>query len=118
MSLSNNQGMTRKLVFYVLSTISLIPYSRAGVTLYNQYGQFTLGTANSTSTAIQAEYTEGGTGPYDPLVLDPPTLPDPRPANSFNIQLSDYEVPGLSHNLEGNFFGFSIEFSVVTQVSK
>ena len=113
-----NLAIMRKSLFKPFLALSFVSFGRARVTLYNQYGQFTLGSGDSTSTAIQAEYTDGGIGPYDPLVIDPPPLPDSRPASSFKIQIYDYEVPGLSHTLEGNFFGFSIEFSVVTQVSK
>jgi hypothetical protein len=84
------------------------------VTLYNNPGQEALGTGTETTSAPQESYT--GLGAYDPLVLTPPPLPDPRPALEFGIQLNAEGQPGLSIPLLGNVLGFSVEMSVMDQV--
>ena len=88
----------------------------AGVTVYSQQplGQ----TQTQTGTATAAEATWTGLAAYDPLVLDPPGLPDPLPATQFGIQLQSAaaNVNGLSIPVSGALFGFSIETSVINQV--
>ena len=104
----------------LLILFSTIANSYAGVTIYHLPGQVimgpaaTAGTATSTATGSAATYT--GAAAYDPTTLDPPALPDPRPATQFSIKLSNNEPSGLSIPQKGDFMGFSIEFSVVEQV--
>ncbi|KAI6155825.1 glycoside hydrolase family 79 protein [Pisolithus tinctorius] len=86
-----------------------IPYSLASVTVYSQ---IPLGQA--TQSASAATYTAPAA--YDPTVLNPPPVPP-----SFSTQIS-LSVPATSDNvslsqpLKGSFLGFSIEFSVISQV--
>lgn len=90
----------------------------AAVTVYSQkpLGQ----TETQTETATAAEATWTGLAAYDPLVLNAPALPDPRPATQFGIQLQSAasSVDGLSIPVSGALFGFSIETSVINQVCK
>ena len=88
-----------------------------GITVYNQVGQQAIGTGTVVSTASYAGSTAAA---YDALVLEPPALPDPLPANAFSLQLtaSASNVNGLSRPVSGDFYGFSIEMSVTTQVSE
>ncbi|KAH9914075.1 uncharacterized protein BXZ73DRAFT_81751 [Epithele typhae] len=97
----------------LLSSLAFAALARAGVTVYNQVGQAVI--ATGTNTAAVAGSTLAA---YDTLVLNPPPLPNPLPATSFFQQLAQNakDVPGLSIPLNGNFYGFSIEMSVVTQV--
>jgi len=81
------------------------------------YGQTPLGaTTTPTSAAPGATYT--GLKAYDTTTLTPPALPNPLPATQFAIQLEQAaaNVPGLSIQVSGSMFGFSIETSVITQV--
>lgn len=110
--------MRLKFVLFLLATCATVCY--AEVTIYRLPGQVvmgpaaTQGTATSTATGAAATYT--GAAAYDPTVLDPPALPDPRPATQFDIKLSNNEPSGLSIPQKGDFMGFSIEFSVVANV--
>ncbi|KAL7278757.1 hypothetical protein ACG7TL_007764 [Trametes sanguinea] len=90
----------------------------SGAQAVTVYGQQPILTSTTTSFAPGATYT--GLAAYDPRILDPPPLPDPLPPNQFGIQLSASasNVQGLSIPLSGSFFGFSVEMSVVTQVSE
>ncbi|KAI6035708.1 glycoside hydrolase family 79 protein [Pisolithus marmoratus] len=98
-------GLLRPFVFLCV----VIPYSLASVTVY---GQIPLGQA--TQSASAPTYTSPAT--YDPTVLNPPPVPQ-----NFATQLS-LSVPATSNNvslsqpLKGSFLGFSIEFSVISQV--
>lgn len=76
------------------------------------------GGATNTGSAAAANYT--GAAAYDPTVLNAPGLPDPAPANTFFLQLGGTNTTqgGLSIALAGTFFGFSIEMSVVNQISE
>lgn len=101
------------LIFTLCSTLA-----NASVTLYNTPGQAALGQVTSTTSAAAADYTGAGLGAYDPTVLQPPAVPNPLPSMNFNIQLLSSGTSGMSIKQEGNFYGFSIEFSVITQVSE
>ncbi|KAI6122360.1 glycoside hydrolase family 79 protein [Pisolithus croceorrhizus] len=98
-------GCIRPFVFLFV----VIPYSLASVTVY---GQIPLGQA--TQSASAATYTAPAF--YDTTVLNPPPVP---PNLSTQLYLS---VPATSNNvslsqpLKGSFLGFSIEFSVISQV--
>jgi hypothetical protein len=95
---------------------SLLPLffsvAQASVTVHYVPTQATFNTA--TSSAAAAGYT--GAAAYNPTVLQPPPVPNPKPATNFNIQLQPGGMPGLSITLPSSFFGFSIEFSVANQV--
>lgn len=86
----------------------------ASVTVYNQSPYRD---ATASASAAAANYT--GAAAYDPTVLNPPPIPSDTPM-AFNIQLhtTPGAVQGLSIPHSGDFFGFSIEFSVITQVSE
>jgi hypothetical protein len=87
--------------------------ARASVTVYSQQP---LGAG--TATAAAANFT--GHAAYDPTVLTAPAVPSPAPSTQFFLQLNSAPnaVQGLSIPLSGDFLGFSIEFSVVNQVSE
>ncbi|OJA14152.1 hypothetical protein AZE42_09597 [Rhizopogon vesiculosus] len=84
--------------------------AQAAVTAYGPHVQSPLGT----TTAASASYT--GAASYDQTTLVPPPPPNPPPPNQFNVELQTGAVSGLSIQQEGSFFGFSIEFSVTTQI--
>jgi hypothetical protein len=101
-------------LIYVFSLSLLLGLSSADVTVYNTAGQVPLQTA-----------TPGGTPPYtgfqayNPIQLVPPPVPSPAPPSTFQIQLQNgVSTTGLSIPHRGSFFGFSIEFSVVSQISE
>ncbi|KAG2052586.1 glycoside hydrolase family 79 protein [Suillus hirtellus] len=83
---------------------------RAAVTAYGPHVQSPFGT----TTAASASYT--GSASYDRTVLQPPPPPNPPPPTQFNVDLQTGDVSGVSIQQQGSFFGFSIEFSVTTQV--
>ncbi|KAJ7692569.1 glycoside hydrolase family 79 protein [Mycena rosella] len=87
-----------------------LPVAWASVTVHYQQP---LGAPTSTGSAA-ASYT--GAAAYDPTVLIAPPIPNPAPPSTFFQQLSSTPVPGLSIPQSGYFFGFSVEFSVITQV--
>jgi len=72
----------------------------------------------STLTAAAANYTAAAY--YDPTVLTAPPVPSPAPPTQFSLQLNNAAnaVQNLSIMLNGDFLGFSIEFSVINQVSQ
>ncbi|KIM79709.1 glycoside hydrolase family 79 protein [Piloderma croceum F 1598] len=83
--------------------------AEANVTVYDYAGPVT-----TSVSGVQPAYT--GLQAYNPIVLNAPPLPTPSPANTFNINLRAAPPPGLSIKINGSFFGFSIEFSVLNQV--
>ena len=93
------------------------------VTIYNQAGPMNP-TAASSSSGAQA--TLGNVGwvsalnAYDNVRLQPPALPSPMPSTSFALALPNQaeHMSGLSIPQRGDFYGFSIEMSVVEQVSE
>lgn len=93
----------------------LVCTTSASVTVY---GQIPL--AQQTTAVASA----GGPAPsllpaYNELILNPPPVPvDPVPAKAFtlNLQQSATAMPGLSIAHRGDFFGFSIEMSVINQL--
>ena len=71
----------------------------------------------ATGTALSANYT--GSAAYNPNTLNAPAPPGPAGLpTQFALQLSNIVPPGASIAQSGSFFGFSIEMSVVNQVSK
>ena len=100
----------------VLSLCSLSLYtfsSLAAVTVYGTGTQAPMG-LSSTTTAASANYT--GSAAYNPTVLKAPAVPNPKPPNAFNIQLTNGGETGMSIPIPSSFFGFSIEFSVANEV--
>ncbi|KAF9228223.1 glycoside hydrolase family 79 protein [Gyrodon lividus] len=83
---------------------------QAAITAYGPHVQQPLGTV----TAASASYT--GAATYNNIILTPPPVPSPPPPTSFDVELQTGGVLNLSIPQHGSFFGFSIEFSVVTQV--
>lgn len=101
----------------------LISNVTAAVTVYGQTGvisqvQTDGSSPTATSSASSTFYT--GLAAYNTTVLTAPALPNPLPATQFQVQLqgSSQDVNGLSIAQSGAFLGFSIEMSVVTQVSQ
>ncbi|KIJ61735.1 glycoside hydrolase family 79 protein [Hydnomerulius pinastri MD-312] len=94
----------------VHSFLFSIGIAHAAVTAYGPHVQQPLGTV----TAASASYT--GAATYNTVILTPPPVPNPPPPTSFGVELKTSGVSGLSVPQHGSFFGFSIEFSVVTQV--
>ncbi|KAF7986462.1 hypothetical protein HWV62_31241 [Athelia sp. TMB] len=93
-----------------LLPLALALAAHASVTVYSQ-----LPLADSTKTASLANYTAAAA--YDPTVLTPPTPPSPATtAVSIALQPAASSVSGLSIPHGGDFLGFSIEFSVITNV--
>jgi hypothetical protein len=101
------------LLLSLLWSSCFICLASASVTVYSQQP---LGVG--TATAAAANYTAHAA--YDPTVLTAPPVPSPAPATTFFIQLNSAPsaVQGLSIPLSGAFMGFSVEFSVVNQVSE
>ncbi|KAI0750899.1 glycoside hydrolase family 79 protein [Daedaleopsis nitida] len=108
---------------------SLLDIAR-GVTVYGLTGQTTIdplatGTTTTSSTAATTSFvtTSGppqytGLAAYNPIYMIPPAIPDPAPANQFSVQVpSDVQhLNGVSIQIPGSFFGFSIEMSVANQL--
>ncbi len=90
-------------------------HSVRAVTIYNQAGQQPVGTATGSGAVPTTTLAA-----YDARILNPPPLPNPLPANAFGIQLPAQAsgMNGLSIPQSGAFYGFSVEMSVVTQVSE
>ena len=101
------------MILQTLLTLYLAHFARA-VTVY---GQIPLG--QTVSTAAGAQQTSAAA--YNDTLLTPPPVPSPAPARNIALQLQRdaAQTTGLSipHN-GGGFFGFSIEMSVVQQVSE
>ena len=99
-------------LFPLLVCLQILP-SNAQITVYYVEGQRPLGSA--TATAASTNYT--GSAAYNPTVLQAPPPPGAAamPTN-FAIELSTSVPQGASILQSGNFFGFSIEMSVVNQV--
>jgi hypothetical protein len=96
----------------LLAALAGVHVAQAGITVY----QAPLATA---TLPASANYT--GAAAYDNVQLTAPALPaSGGPATSFQvpIQASASSVSGLSIKQDGSFFGFSVEMSVVTQVSE
>ncbi|KAJ7476225.1 glycoside hydrolase family 79 protein [Mycena latifolia] len=92
-----------------------LPVAWSSVTVYKQqpFGATTT-TSSASGSAAAASYT--GAAAYDPTVLVAPPVPNPAPPTKFFQQLSSAPVAGVSIAQSGFFYGFSVEFSVITQV--
>lgn len=100
-----------------LLSLCLLGSARAEITVY---GQIPLGQQSTTVTDTSAAAAQTTAAAYNDTVLDPPPIPDPAPATAFTLELqsASSSVEGLSIPQRGNFYGFSIEMSVITQVSE
>ncbi|KAJ3487915.1 hypothetical protein NLI96_g3197 [Meripilus lineatus] len=92
------------------------------ITVYNQQPLTqitTISQAQATASGSAASASPSTYKAYDTTVLQPPALPTELPATQFTVQLqnSASNVAGLSIMQSGAFLGFSIETSVITQVS-
>ncbi|KAJ7603688.1 glycoside hydrolase family 79 protein [Mycena polygramma] len=96
-----------------LCLVSYLPATWAAITVYHQQ-PFVTPTSTSSTTPAAATFT--GAAAYDQTTLKAPPVPVPAPPTTFFQQLSSAPVSGLSIPQSGNFFGFSIEFSVINQV--
>lgn len=101
---------------FLYYALPCLPVAWSSITVYYQqpFGATKSTTTTGASSAAAASYT--GAAAYDPTILTPPPVPDPAPPTTFFQQLSSTPVPGLSIPQSGYFFGFSVEFSVITQV--
>ncbi len=106
----------------LLTLLTLLGVAYAGITVYDPNGvvqQSTSGTPSGTASAsaTSAAYTPAA---FNNILLTAPAVPSPAPQTPFTVQLdnSASNVPGLSIAQSGAFFGFSVEMSIVTQVSE
>ncbi|KAJ7476226.1 hypothetical protein FB451DRAFT_269669 [Mycena latifolia] len=97
--------------FLQLGGLCCVALVQASITIYSQEP---FQGSSATGTANVALYT--GAAAYDPTVLLPPAIPDPRPPMEFSQQLSSAPPLGVSIPQSGYFYGFSIEFSVINQI--
>lgn len=92
------------------------------VTVYGQEGVTAPSGVSSTAGATATADTDWITNyaAYNNEILTAPALPSPMPSNAFTITLLNTaaNVNGLSVQQTGDFLGFSVEMSVVTQVSE
>ncbi|RPD77290.1 hypothetical protein L226DRAFT_505448 [Lentinus tigrinus ALCF2SS1-7] len=116
--------MLRSLVAAPLLLWALVGYVRA-VTIYGPAGaQKPSGTASSSGSGPISTGTLENTqwisslNAYNDVILQAPALPNPMPSTSFTIGVANGAagMSGLSIPQKGNFYGFSIEMSVVEQV--
>ncbi|KAI0673206.1 glycoside hydrolase superfamily [Trametes maxima] len=110
--------MLRLLVcLHFLASLSYV----LAVTVYGPFGaQHSSGTASSAEPSATLGNTDWvqRLNAYNNVRLQPPPLPNPMPPTSFPITLPSQaqNMPGLSIPQRGDFWGFSIEMSVVQQV--
>ena len=102
------------LQFFLWALLALVYIAdvQASVTVYSQvpFREFT-----KTVSAALTNYTAHAM--YDPVILNPPTLP-PLPSTQFSLTLgaSSTTQGGLSGAVPGSFWGFSVEMSVADQL--
>ncbi|KAL1943312.1 hypothetical protein VTO73DRAFT_4387 [Trametes versicolor] len=95
-------------------------YVVSAVTVYGPLGA--QGTPASSGAAPSATlgnaYWTNKLNAYNNVRLQPPPLPSPLPPTAFSIAIPSQaqNMPGLSIPQRGDFWGFSIEMSVVQQV--
>ena len=110
---------------FLLSLAALstrLPHASA-VTVYNQDGATVVSAAATQTGAASATATAdwlSSLAAYNNVTLTPPALPSPMPSTAFSISVMNnaQDVNGLGIQQSGDFFGFSVEMSVVTQVSE
>ncbi len=116
--------MLRSLVAAPFLLWAFVGYVHA-VTIYGPAGALKpSGTASSsgggpisTGTLVNTQWI-AALNAYNDVKLQAPALPNPMPSTSFAIGVANNApgMGGLSIPQKGNFFGFSIEMSVVEQV--
>ena len=94
---------------------------RAQVTVYGPNGviqQQALGVAETSTSAAAPALTS--LPAFNSVQLQAPAVPNPAPPTQFGIGVpqSAQNAVGLSIQQQPGFYGFSIEFSVVDQVSE
>lgn len=102
-----------------LTVVALLDLVRC-VTVYGPTGAIGLSTsASGSTTASSATYTQDSSAAYNQVVLQAPSVPVPGPSTQFSLQLQNnaQNVAGISIAQSGGFYGFSIEMSVVDQIS-
>ena len=111
--------------FFLLSLASLWTHlhDATAVTVYDQDGVTVVsGAATGTGAAAAATSTDwlSSLAAFNNVTLTAPALPSSMPSTAFTIQAmnSAQDVQGLSIQQGADFFGFSIEMSVVQQVSE
>lgn len=109
--------MTLKTILALLARFTVAQ----AITVYGQNGVVTAsgppsGTASVSTSATSAAFTPAA---FNTIVLQPPAIPTGVPMQ-FQVPLENTasDVNGLSIAQSGAFFGFSIEMSVINQVSK
>ncbi|TBU60021.1 hypothetical protein BD310DRAFT_357271 [Dichomitus squalens] len=108
---------------FLLSLASIWTYRHhaAAVTIYGQEGVTAVsGAATGTGAAAAATATDwlSALAAFNNVTLTAPALPTSMPSTAFTIPVMNnaQDVQGLSIQQGADFFGFSIEMSVVTQV--
>lgn len=118
-------GMLHSLVVAPLLFWALVGYVSASLTIYGPAGaERPSGTASSSGSGPVSTGTLANTqwitalNAYNDVNLQAPALPNPMPSTSFAIGVANNAagMSGLSIPQKGNFYGFSIEMSVVEQV--
>ncbi|KAI0659525.1 glycoside hydrolase superfamily [Cubamyces menziesii] len=106
-----------------LLSVSSLSYALPSITVYGPTGA-----ERPSGASSGAEPSATGSDPgsswinaynaYNDVQLQPPPLPSPMPATTFPITVPSQaqNMPGLSIAQRGDFWGFSIEMSVVEQV--
>ena len=101
--------------------LALACSTHAAITVYGLNGQQTLAAGQSGASATSSASTAALSSipAYNDVVLQAPAVPT-NLTTQFSVPVSNSAqgVPGLSIEQKPGFFGFSIEFSVVNQVSK
>ena len=103
-------------LIFLCSSLLLASLAHAQVTVYNQIARgFAKKTGSSNAPAATALPA------YNTTRLTPPAIHNPPPSSDFTLTLEQDAavVSGLSMpHVEGCFWGFSIEMSVISQVRK
>jgi hypothetical protein len=105
----------------IIPTLCVLATASASVTIYSQvpyYYATAVTSASNPGGTISSTPPNGVDRAYDTSTLNPPALPNPLPATQWNIGVPSNQasMSGLSLIVPGDFLGFSIEMSVVTQV--
>lgn len=103
--------------------LSLVGIARASVTIYSQvpyYYATAITSASNPSGTVSSTPPNGLDRAYDTSTLNPPALPNPLPATQWTLSAPSNQanMVGVSQAVAGTFLGFSVEMSVITQVSE
>jgi len=121
-----HRSLRPRLAHTLLPLLLLLPYAapQVTVTIYNPTAQARLAgsslsptTVAATATSIAPGTAYTGAAVADPIVLTPPAIPAGF-QTQFGLNLEGSTPAGASIGQDGNFLGFSIEFSVSDQVSE